>query len=327
MVKLEKIHSSLFPKLYSSFLIDDDPLSNEQDWRGIFDYQWETGHDHCGYALLDDDQIVGMLGMIFSERLIDDRVTKFCNLHTWWVREDHRGRSLTLLRPILKLDDCTITHFTPCDKVRAISKRLGFQDLNSQLRILLPNRLLWDSPDPRAQTITYDIPEILQRVSPTDARILNDHEPYGCGHLWVGTEQDGCYVLYTHVVRHRLPYCHIHYISNREVFRDHESSIRSSLLKRHQVRFLAIDTRLVEADDFPMSFKFWAPAHALYKSTRVSPQQVDNLYSDVVFLKLSVLPDISHELSLILQRGWPLARRHWPSSRGRAEIIVNEEQG
>ena len=85
MVTLEKIHSSLFPNRYDSFLIDADPLSSEQDWRILFDYQWDTEEGHCGYALLDKGKVVGMLGMVFSERTIDGAVRKFCNLHTWWV--------------------------------------------------------------------------------------------------------------------------------------------------------------------------------------------------------------------------------------------------
>jgi hypothetical protein len=59
---------------------------------------------------------------------------------------------------------------------------------------------------------------------------------------------------------------------------------------------------------FHCSFDFWAPAHALYKSEEVKPEQIDNLYSDVVFLKLSVLPDMSHELAQLARRLWPLSK-------------------
>ena len=304
MVKLEKIQSSLFSNLYDSFLIDDDPLSDEQDWRNVFDYQWAK-EDHCGYALLDDGKVVGMLGMVFSERQINGAARKFCNLHTWWVREDHRGRSLALLRPILKLDEYTITHFTPCDTVRAVTRRMGFSDLSSQLRILLPHGIFSGKHASDDGDLHYDEHVIAESLGEHDKKILLDHQPYGCGHLLINDGDKHCYLLYTHVVRHRMPYCHIHYVSNKDVFLKKEAMIRSSLLKRHRARFVVVDERLVTGIRFPRSFKFWAPANALFKSSDVKPEQIDNLYSDVVFLKLTVLPDMSHELRQLVGRNWP----------------------
>ena len=306
MVTLEKIRSSLFSTLHESLLRDDDPLSREQDWRNLFDYHWNHGADHCGYALLDGVTVVGMLGMVFSERYIDGSVRKFCNLHTWWVREDHRGRSLLLLRPMLALKKHTITHFTPCDTVRAVTRRLGFSDLSSQLRILLPRRAGSAETVSAGCALTYDEQAIQERLAETDRRILRDHQPTGCGHLLVYDKHDSCYLLYTHVVRHRVPYCHIHYVSHRALFLRQEATIRSSLLGRHRARFVAVDARLVEGIRFRRSFNFWAPANGLYKSSDLTPEQIDNLYSDVVFLKLTVLPDISHELRQLARRRWLL---------------------
>lgn len=292
MVTLEKINASLFDNLYESFLFDDDPLSSREDWRNIFDYRWQTDHDHCGYALLDDGKVVGMLGMVFSERQIADTRHKFCNLHTWWVREDHRGRSLALLRPILKLQDYTLTHFTPCDIVRAVTRRLGFTDLSSQLRILLPvGRRQTNQCD-----LLFEADDVASQLNADERRIFDDHQPYRLGHLVIESGGARCYVLYSHVVRHRLPYCHIHYIGNLDLFARHELAVRRELLQRHAARFVAIDERLIPSLRLRRSFRFWAPANAMFKSPTLRPDQIDNLYSDVVFLRLTTLPDISHEL-------------------------------
>lgn len=307
MLRVEKITSALFPKLYGAFLHDDDPLSGEQDWRNVFDYAWDLGEGYCGYALLDGAEVVGMLGMIFSERLIDGALQRFCNLHTWWVREDHRGHSLLLLRPVLRLQGYTVTHFTPCDRIRAVTKRLGFQDLDLHLKILLPVGL----PSSQDYDCTiFDDEEVIQRRLPEcQQRILQDHRPYRCGHLLLTSGHEHCYLLYTHVVRHRLPYCHIHYASNHEFFLRHERSVRAALHRRHRSWFTAVDQRIFPEANFRASFQSWAPSHALYKSTHVTPSQIDHLYSDVTFLRLTVLPDMSHELSRIARRLWPTARR------------------
>ena len=296
MVKLEKITSDLFPRLYKAFLHDDDPLSTEDDWRNVFDYAWDHGEGYSGYAMLDNDEVVGMMAMVFSRRCINGVERKLCNLHTWWVREDYRGRSLAMLRPILRLNEYTITHFTPCDRVRAVTKRLGFKDLNSQLRILLPQPFSGRRASSRGANLNFDASQISEKVNSKDQQILLDHLPYHPGNVLLQSGDRHCYILYTHVVRHRLPYCHVHYISNKELYWENETAIRAALLRRHHSRFVAVDDRLTADMKFRNSFKFWAPAHALYKSDTVLPDQIDNLYSDVVFLSLTGLPDMSHEL-------------------------------
>jgi len=301
MITFEKIESSLFAKLYDAFLFDDDPLSDEQDWRNVFDYRFENEQGYCGYAMLEDGQVVGMLGMVFSKRFINGETRKFCNLHTWWVREDYRGRSVSMLRPILKLDDYTITHFTPCDRIRALTKRLGFKELSSRLKILLPSGAGERRVASESQ-LSFDEQIDQKRLGEIDRRIMRDHIPYGVGHLLIQHRDEPCYLLYTHVVRHRLPYCHIHYISNKASYLKCERVVRSALLERHSASFVAVDARLVRDSTFPYSFNFWAPAHALYKSSDVAPGQIDNLYSDVVFLKLTVLPNMSHEFRELARR-------------------------
>ena len=300
MVTLERIDSALFPKLHDAFLADDDPLSGEAEWRGVFDYAWETPEGHRGYALLDGGEVVGMLGMIFSRRVIDGREEAFCNLHTWWVREDRRGHSLMLLRPVTALRGYTVTHFTPCDRVRAVCRRLGFADLSSRLTILPP----WGrgGGDPGPAALSFDADGIAGRVSDADRKILDDHRPYRCGHLLVEEGGEHCYVLYTHVVRHRLPYVHVHYFSDRGLFARREPAIRAALLGRHDARFVAVDTRLVGEMPLRRGFRFWAPANGLFKSARVRPDQVDNLYSDVVLLDLTTLPDLTHEVGARVRR-------------------------
>lgn len=301
MVKLEKIQPQLFPNLYRDFLHDDDPQSSEQDWRHVINYAWPKEFDHEGYALLDGDSVVGMMAMVFSERSIAGKTRKFCNLHTWWVREDHRGRSLALMRPVLKLKGYTITHFTPCDIVRAVTTKMGFQPLSSQLKILLP--LGTKTNADLHPELTFEESEILSELDEADAKILSDHMPYRCGHCLIRQGNEKCYILYAHVTRHRFPYCHLHYVSNPEFFVRHQALVRNSLLRRHRARFNAVDGRLFQGQRLHRSFDFWAPSHAMFKSEELQPKQIDNLYSDVTMLRLTVMPDITHELKQVV-RSW-----------------------
>ena len=303
MPNLVKIRSEIFPKLVEAFLHDDDPLSDEQDWRNVFDYQWEKEEEHTGYAMLENDQVIGMMAMAFSTRLIDGNPHKFCNLHTWWVHEDYRSRSLAMLRPLLKLDNCTVTHFTPCDRIRALTKRLGFVDLNLQMKVLLPLRWFGSGNAVIVDRVIDDETVIARKLNGEDQQILCDHHPFRVGNLLIEDGNEYCYILYTHVVRYRFHYCHIHYVSDRRLYSEHEATIRTALIKKHGVRFVVIDARRVGDLRFPRSFTFWAPAHAVFRPTNgIREDQVDNLYSDVVMLRLAILPHVSHELKELARR-------------------------
>ena len=114
----------MFDAIYSSFLDDGDRFLTKDDWRHLFSPSKATD-GCCGYALLDKDRIVGILGMLFSYRTVRGVERRFCNLHSWYVLPAYRGKSLTLMRPALRLRDCTLTDLTPTDAVCEINQRLG----------------------------------------------------------------------------------------------------------------------------------------------------------------------------------------------------------
>ena len=153
-----------------------------------------------------------------------------------------------------------------------------------------------------------DLQEMEDSLTEQDKKVFLDHQPYGCGHLLIRDGNEYCYLLFTRVVRHWVPYCHIHYISNKEIFARHELAVRSSLLKKQRARYVAVDVRLVEGMKFPASFRSWEPPHGVYKSVDLGPAQIDNLYSDIVFLNLTVHPDASEELRNLGRRCWPFSR-------------------
>ena len=296
MPELVKIRPELFPKLYAAILRDDDPYTDQETWRKVIHYTWECEEDHTGYALLEGDRVIGMMAMVFRDRFFLGRPHKLCNLHTWWVHEDHRGRSVAMLRPLLGMREYTITHFTPCDRIRGLTQRLGFVPLDQQLKVLLPLR---NSKQRHSNfdTATFDEDIDAQHLPVADQTILRDHQPYRSGNLVITNGRDHLYVLYTHVVRFRVNYCHVHYVSDSALYQQVEPTVRKELMRRHRVRFVILDARMFRDVTFRRSFDFWSPVNAVYKPCGdLPPAQVDNLYSDATMLRLSLLPHISFEL-------------------------------
>lgn len=293
MVALQKITAAMFDDLYGSYLDDDDPHLRKDDWRALLVPPGDNDEPGTGYVLRDGDKIVGMLGMIFSERMIEGVSRKFCNLHSWFVDDAYRGYSLMLMRPALRLTDHTLTDFTPTDRVCTISTRLGFRSLDSRLKILLPSP--WTKGHSDIELVD-DTDQIAGRLSAADLRLMRDHTRDRFYHLLVEDGDDYCYLIFNRVDRHVMPYCHLHYIGNKSVFARHESAIRKQILRTGGGRYVAMNARL--AGDMPLRSSLTVPVSTkqLYRSSDVPPEQVDTLYSEVSLLWLTTFPDASHML-------------------------------
>ncbi len=303
MVSMQKITAAMFDDLYSSYLDDDDPHLTKEDWRPLLAPATERSEEQAGFALIDEGRVVGMLGMIFSERTIAGQSRRFCNLHSWFVNEEYRGHSLLLMRPALRLKDHTLTDFTPTDRVCEISKRLGFKELDARLAILPPYPL---ARIRGGAEFVVEPSEIAKQLRETDVKLLADHKQDHFGHLLVREGERYCYLIFNRVERHVMPYCHLHYISDRDIFARHEAAIRRRLLRATRGRFVALDARKI--DRLALRGRMTIPlgTRQLYRpaatgsagrgGAEIGPADVDTLYSEIALLRLTTFPSVRHSL-------------------------------
>lgn len=281
----------MFDDIYREFLVDDDPDLSRADWQRLFQSRPDTGQDHAGYALVDGSTIGGVLGMTFSQRRLGDQDHKVCALHTWMVKPEFRGSSLRLMRPAMKLTDHTVCDFTPTAPVRKLSRRLGFSDMDSSLRVLLPFTGLKKSAD--AIDILTDTDQIRSLLSADDAQLLDDHQADHFGHALYSIGTCQCYVIYSRVTRWRLPYCHVHYISDLPAFAENSLTIRRHIGRTERTRLVVLYNRQVADHKLPYSFRFAQTNGQLYRPAAATPDQIDNLYSDVAQLNLTTINSLS----------------------------------
>src|SRR5262245_50374537 len=133
MATVEKATPAMFDDIYP-LLLELDKTHSIEKWRTIFDYQWESGEGYVGYTLVDGRKVVGFNGALFSRRIIGGREVKFCNLTSWIVKEQYRTESLRLVFPILNLKGYTFTNLTMNDRAWDVAKRLGFKNLDANIR-------------------------------------------------------------------------------------------------------------------------------------------------------------------------------------------------
>ena len=97
--------------------------------------------------------IVGAHLAFYSERVIDGRLERFCNLGAWCVLPEHRFHALRLLKALLAQDGYHFTDLSPSGNVIGLNTRLGFRFLDTTATAI-PN-LPWPSR-PGRDTISSD---------------------------------------------------------------------------------------------------------------------------------------------------------------------------
>jgi len=160
-------------------------------------------------------------------------------------------------------------------------RRLGFKRLDSTATVLPP--ALSRESRPRATIVEMTGPheDYAGQLEPGDVRIYRDHRNFDCGHLLTRVGDETCYIVYSRIDRHLLPYCLIHYVSHRRLFAKHHAAIRSHLLRRTGSHFVVIDSRLLGDLKVPFSFRIRGN-QKLFRSADVAPHEIDTLYSEML---------------------------------------------
>ena len=289
MTGVEKVDRAAFDDIHA-LLTEIKGTQGQAKLRKLFDYPWQRDENYCGLALKDGENTVGFLGMIFSRRRINGKLEKFCNLSSWCVAEKYRSRAVSMLLPLLAMKEYTITDLTPAKNVYRIQNRLGFKDLEAKGRILLPFGRRLSLPEPSVTCVTHDPAEIEKKLQGEHLKIFNDHRIYCCAHFLLIEKDRYCYVIYSKLKRKRIPYVHVHYFSDSDLFARAYRLIRNSILSHCGAYFILIDSRLVENLKLPFSFCLPYRAPKQYLSSTLEPGQIDNLYSELILLDLKTHP-------------------------------------
>ena len=289
MVSLREVDITMFGQFYP-LLRQINPELSKAEWYRVFTPGWESPEDYCGYGLFDGAEMVGFLGFVFSQRTIDGRLEKFCNLTSWIVRESHKGHSISLMLALRKLKDYTITDFSATGGAIEISKRLGFQVLDDRVTVLPNIPLTILVPQPELNIIT-EKSVIYQKLAPSEQKIFADHEALPrCHHLLVEKDRS-CYIIFNLVKNAKFPFVHIQYLGNAELFVRHSLVIRQAIdALCGYTSWVIVDHRMLNGLKPLFCFNLPIEVCRLYKSPTLKPEQIDNLYSELVIIDFNSIP-------------------------------------
>ena len=199
-----------------------------EHWARSLQVPWAVDKPNNGFMLLDGDRVVGVHLAFYSEREIDGRIERFCNLGAFCVLPEYRFHSLRLLKALLAQEGYHFTDLSPSGSVVALNRRLKFRAFETDVA-LVPN-LPWPSW-PARDTISSD-PDVIERtLTGRDLELYRDNAGGSAGrHLVLIRGHESCYVVFRKERKRRLPlplFANILHVSNPDLFRRHVRAARA----------------------------------------------------------------------------------------------------
>lgn len=240
---------------------------------------WSGPHPNHGFMLrADDGSIVGAYLAFYSERMIDEKIEKFCNLGAWCVLEEHRAQGLRLLRKMLGQRGYHFTDLSPSGNVVALNTRLKFTTLDNSTALVVNNPVTLARTGVRVITAPDEIESVL---TGRDREIYREHRhALAARHAVLTWGDRSCHVMYRRDRRKRLPlFASVLYISDPDLFRDTNRYFFRHLLVRHGIPFTLVELRVVGQRPRGSIVRPGRPR--MYRSATLRPDQIDYLYSEL----------------------------------------------
>ncbi len=253
-------------------------LNDQVPWeRACATVPWKVDAPNYGFMLWDGRRVVGALLALYSERLLDGRPERFCNMGSWCVLPEFRSRSMSLLQALLGQDDYHFTVLTADVEPQEILAWWGFRYLDTSA-VLVPN-LPWPTV-PGRTTISADTAVIEKTLTGVELDLYHDHaQALAAHHLVLIRGSRHCYVMYRKSTYKNEPVALLLHVSNPELLRRAWAPLTRHLLMRHRLLATLAELRTAGCTP-PLAFKLtnWPK---MYRSASLAPGQIDDLYSEL----------------------------------------------
>ena len=129
-----KDNSDNFNKL-KKYLIKQDFLDSKRISL-LFQFNYNNNFP-IGFIIKNlENDIVGFMGTLFYEKLINNQKFIFCNIHSWIVNKKNRLNSFFLITPLLK-DDLNLTAYTPVNSLKGLLEKFGLSKRILNFKIVI----------------------------------------------------------------------------------------------------------------------------------------------------------------------------------------------
>lgn len=252
-------------------------------WADALLVPWAVDPPNHGFMLEDNGHVVGAYLAYYSERLIDGRSEKFCNLGAWCVNDAYRAQGLRLLTALLSQPGYSFTDFSPSGNVVALNRRFKLIDLDTSSAVI-PNVPYASSPSACRVTSNRDV--LLEKLSGNDLGIYLDHQGAAAArHSLIIAGGETCYIVFRRDRRKRVAaFASVLHVGNPDIFRRFSRQFGSHLLTHYGVAATLIENR-VSGGGPNGSYPLRRARPKMFKSSTLTASQIDYLYSELTCLE------------------------------------------
>jgi len=284
MATIKKVSGEDFEVVYPLLRQLNNSHISKYEWKQLFINHWGAQEDYFGYALIDRGRAVGFLGLMFSSVMINHTQHKFCNFTSWVVQKESRGESIKLLIPVLRLQGYTLTSHTMSLDTYFIFRKMGFRDLERSLVIIPPLPKLRGFS--KSHRVMVNSPTIAQFLDEENLKIYHDHSNLNTHYILVQTKHAQCFIVATRPIKKNLPFAHLHYVSDLNIFAKCIEKIRLVVCLQLKAAALLVDKRCLRGEKISRSWEYTLPQPRLYKSDYLNKDDITTLYSELILLNL-----------------------------------------
>ncbi|HXV24075.1 MAG TPA: GNAT family N-acetyltransferase [Alphaproteobacteria bacterium] len=243
-------------------------------WALLFDYPWrpEDAPD-CGRILEDAGRIVGYLGATYVDREFAGKTARICNMSSWYLLRSYRGQGYgrAMVQDLTSDPAVTYTDFTATAQVHSLLlAHAGFAILDQERWVLgYPGKTVRNAQ--------------IHRLSPPSPPLSHHCNLYDLHMVQAQTDEGICSLVFQ--VKKKgddISYHQLLYADDPGFLARNAVAIAAALLP-DETAVMAIDRRLAPVQPSNSVIEQIAQPR-LYKSRRLRPDQIDNLYNEVLLL-------------------------------------------
>ena len=256
---------------------------SQSAWVSSLTHQWALSQPNHGMLLRVDGQIVGALCAIYSDQVIDGKLERFCNPHSWCVLDKYRHASMSLVLAVIKQRDYHFTMFTPNPKVAQVFSGLRFRLLDDAL-LYFPNL-----PKPWASCRDRFVESRIEYIAAClEGAALAEFEAHR-SIPWLrfvafGSEGDSALVIYKPGRWKKLPCALLAHVSDPSAIQRHGHILQRHLLNSGLL-VSRIEARLLSAEP-PLAYRTRRSQPKLVSSRSLDDSRIRDIYSELMALDI-----------------------------------------
>ncbi|NNJ74184.1 MAG: hypothetical protein HKP56_03415 [Anderseniella sp.] len=262
-------------------------ISRER-WKQLFTYSWITDKPDFGRVATATNRIVGYLGAIYSDRMVDGEVVRYVNPNSWYMEKAARrevkgisgGLGLELMHDLTRDENLHFHINTSSRLTTALLRRAGF-------RVLDQSKLVWSRSASNKLLERFEVIQDIGTISSiVDAKwrqVIEDHRTWPVSPLLVRSQGQVLFMMIATSTKgddevwHDVMSC-----SDPALLATWGQSIADLILQHHSSRF-ACDVRFCNGPaDGAQTVELDVARY--FKSKALAPHHFDHLYSEIQLL-------------------------------------------